>query len=95
MGKGMNKIKKTFAEWRNNTPKRVQWLLLAVAFVVVLILFTLLLTGNKDKAIKDIDVKELDKLEDAIEDIEKKVDEATDEFKDLDKAIDDVDGTEI
>ena len=51
----MNKIKKTFAEWRNNTPKRVQWLLLAVAFVVVLILFTLLLTGNKDKAIKDID----------------------------------------
>ena len=52
-------------------------------------------TKDFNKAIKDIDVKELDKLEDAIEDIEKKVDEATDEFKDLDKAIDDVDGSEI
>ena len=52
----MNKLKKTFSEWRETTPKRVQWLLLAAAFVVVLILLTLLLTGNKsDKKLEDID----------------------------------------
>ncbi len=52
----MNKLKKTFVDWRNNTPKRVQWLLLAVAFVVVLILMTLLLTGNKpNKKIEAVD----------------------------------------
>ena len=52
----MNKFKKTFVDWRNNTPKRVQWLLLAVAFVVVLILMTLLLTGNKsNKKIESVD----------------------------------------
>lgn len=52
----MNKIKKTFSDWRAATPKRVQWLLLAVAFVVVLILLTLLLTGGKsDKKIEEVD----------------------------------------
>lgn len=57
----MNKIKKTFSDWRNTTPKRVQWLLLAVAFVVVLILLTLLLTGNKsDKKIEEIDSAPID-----------------------------------
>lgn len=51
----MKKIKQTFSDWRNNTPKRVQWLLLAVAFVVVLILLTLLLTGNREKPIQEMD----------------------------------------
>ena len=52
----MNKIKKTFNDWRNNTPKRVQWILLVVAFVLVLILMTLVLTGGeKEKKIEEID----------------------------------------
>ena len=52
----MNKIKKSFADWRNNTPKRIQWLLMGVAFVVVLILLTLLLTGdNKEEKIEEVD----------------------------------------
>ena len=52
----MNKIKKSFADWRNNTPKRIQWLLMGVAFVVVLILLTLLLTGDKkEEKIEEVD----------------------------------------
>ena len=52
----MNKIKKTFNDWRNNTPKRVQWILLVVAFVLVLILMTMVLTGGeKEKKIEEID----------------------------------------
>lgn len=52
----MSKIKQTFSNWRDNTPKRVQWLLLAAAFVVVLILFTLLLTGGDEhKPIQETD----------------------------------------
>ncbi|MBR4475364.1 MAG: TrbI/VirB10 family protein [Alphaproteobacteria bacterium] len=42
----MNKIKQQFLNMRDATPKHVQWLLLGAAFVVVLILFTLLMTGN-------------------------------------------------
>ena len=56
----MNKIKKTFSDWRNSTPKRVQWLLLAVAFVVVLILLTLLLTEHKEAPIKEVDSLPID-----------------------------------
>ncbi len=52
----MKKIKETFSNWRNNTPKRAQWLLMGVAFVVVLILLTLLLTGDKkDDNIEPVD----------------------------------------
>ena len=52
----MNKIKKTFNDWRNSTPKRAQWLLLGVAFVVVLILMTLVLMGGEEeKKIEEID----------------------------------------
>lgn len=42
----MSKLKDQFSELRQNTPKRVQWMLLAVAFVVVTILLTLLLSGG-------------------------------------------------
>ena len=52
----MEKAAKMMADWRNNTPKRVQWILLVVAFVVVLILMTLVLTGGeKEKKIEEID----------------------------------------
>ena len=52
----MSKIKKAFSNWRDNTPKRAQWLLLAVAFIVVLILLTMLLVGgDNDQKIEDID----------------------------------------
>lgn len=44
----MNKFKQKFSEMRKNTPRRVQWLLLGAAFVVVLILLTILLGGKKD-----------------------------------------------
>lgn len=49
----MSKFKEKFSELRNNTPRRVQWLLMAVAFIVVIILLTLLFSGN-DK--KDADI---------------------------------------
>lgn len=45
----MSKLKDQFLELRQNTPKRVQWLLLAVAFVVVLILLTLLISNDKNQ----------------------------------------------
>ena len=31
----MNKLKKQFSDLRKNTPKHIQWLLLAAAFVAV------------------------------------------------------------
>ena len=46
----MSKIKQQFLNMRNATPKHVQWLLLGAAFIVVLILLTLLITGNKTKS---------------------------------------------
>lgn len=49
----MSKFKEKFSELRNNTPRRVQWLLMAVAFIVVIILLTLLFSGN-DKNDADI-----------------------------------------
>lgn len=45
----MSKLKEQFSELRQNTPKRVQWLLLAVAFVLVIILLTLLLSGGDNQ----------------------------------------------
>lgn len=48
-------IKKQFSDLRKNTPKHVQWLLLVAAFVVVLILMTLLLTGKDEDAIENQD----------------------------------------
>ena len=48
----MSKLTVQFSELRKSTPKYVQWLLLGAAFVVVLILLTLLLTGSKNKTTK-------------------------------------------
>ena len=45
----MSKLKEQFSELRQNTPKRVQWLLLAVAFVLVIILLTLLISGDESQ----------------------------------------------
>ncbi len=46
----MNKIAKQFSDLRQTTPKHIQWLLLVAAFVVVLILLTLLLRGRTEKS---------------------------------------------
>ena len=43
----MRNLKQQFIELKNNTPKNLQWLLLAAAFVVVLILLTLVFSGDK------------------------------------------------
>lgn len=51
----MSNIKKQFSDLRKNTPKHVQWLFLAAAFVVVLILLTLLLTGKEEEKIETTD----------------------------------------
>ena len=57
----MSKLGQQFLELRKSTPKYVQWLLLGAAFIVVVILLTLLMTGSKTKTIKaksdDIPVK--------------------------------------
>lgn len=45
----MSKLKEQFSELRQNTPKRVQWLLMGVAFVLVIILLTLLLSGDDNQ----------------------------------------------
>ena len=45
----MSKLGQQFSDLRESTPKYVQWLLLGAAFLVVLILLTLLMTGNKTK----------------------------------------------
>ena len=50
----MSKLKQQFQNIRNSTPKSVQWLLLGATFVVVLILLTLLITGNNGKKSKTI-----------------------------------------
>ena len=49
----MSKLKLQISELRKSTPKYVQWLLLGAAFIVVLILLTLLLTGPKNKTTKN------------------------------------------
>ncbi len=46
----MNKIKQRFSELRKSTPRRVQWLLLGAAFVVTLILLTVLLSKKTDNS---------------------------------------------
>ena len=56
----MSKIKQQFSEMRKNTPKRIQWLLLVAAFIVVLILLTLMFTGTDDKTITQTDSVPLD-----------------------------------
>ena len=57
----MSKLGQQFSELRKSTPKYVQWLLLVAAFIVVLILFTLLMTSPKKTSQKaktgDIPVK--------------------------------------
>ena len=42
----MSKLRQQISDIRKNTPKRVQWLLMAVAFIVVIILLTLLVGGD-------------------------------------------------
>ncbi len=48
----MANIKKYFLDLRQSMPKRTQWLLLGVAFIVVLILLTILLSGGDKKTEK-------------------------------------------
>ena len=45
----MKNIKQQFQDFRSDTPKHIQWLLLAVAFIVVIILLFLLLSGKSNK----------------------------------------------
>ena len=48
----MKYIREQFDDFRSSTPKHIQWLLLGVAFLIVIILLTLLLGGKtKDKSI--------------------------------------------
>lgn len=44
----MGKLKISLSEIRQNIPKNVQWLLLGAAFIIVLILLTLLISGKKN-----------------------------------------------
>lgn len=44
----MGKVSVRLSEFRENIPKNVQWLLLGAAFIIVLILFTLLVSGKKN-----------------------------------------------
>ena len=44
----MGKVSVRLSEFRENIPKNVQWLLLGAAFIIVLILFTLLISGKKN-----------------------------------------------
>ena len=49
----MINLKQQFAELKENTPKHIQWLLLGAAFVVVIILLTLLFSGEKKPNLSD------------------------------------------
>ena len=51
----MSKLKQQFVDLKNNTPKHIQWLLLAAAFIVVFILMTLLVSGGKKNELPDIE----------------------------------------
>lgn len=51
----MKPIKEQYDDFRNNTPTHVQWLLLGMAFLIVVILLTLLLS-NKSKNNQETDV---------------------------------------
>ena len=51
----MSKIKQQFIDLKNSTPKHIQWLLLAAAFIVVLIMMTLLFSGDKKSKLPDTD----------------------------------------
>ena len=57
----MSKIRQRISEFRNSLPKRVQWLLLIVALVIVVIFLTLMLSRNaSDKInIKDTQTVQL------------------------------------
>ena len=50
----MNKLKTAFAEIKKSIPQHTQWLLLAIAFVIVLILLVMLLSGPRNKAAQNI-----------------------------------------
>lgn len=67
----MNKIKQQILQLRKTTPKHIQWLLLGAAFVVVLMLLTILIGGEKNNTdlgdnataaalVFDPDIKSLD-----------------------------------
>lgn len=51
----MNRIKKQIVNLRKSTPQSVQWLLLGAAFIVVLILMTMLIGGRGNKQISTDD----------------------------------------
>lgn len=57
----MANIKENFEDFRSNTPKHIQWLLLGVAFLIVVILLTLLLTNksSNEKSVKEVN-KQID-----------------------------------
>ena len=50
----MKYIKEQYDDFRSNTPTYVQWLLLGVAFLIVIILLTLLLSHKKEKTTPDV-----------------------------------------
>ena len=50
----MKSVKQQFIEFRTTTPKHIQWLLLVAAFIVVLILLTLLIRNFTGKNKKEI-----------------------------------------
>ena len=54
----MTNIRQQFNDFRSNTPRHVQWLLLGAAFIVVIILLTLLLT-HKSKHQDDIEISNI------------------------------------
>ncbi len=58
----MSKIKEQFSDLRKTTPKHIQWLLMAAAFVIVLILLTLLIGGWR-KTTNDIKQTDETKLQ--------------------------------
>ena len=49
----MKDIKQYFKDFRASTPKHIQWILLGVAFLIVVILLTLVI-GNRSKNAKEV-----------------------------------------
>ncbi|MBR6685038.1 MAG: hypothetical protein IKL37_02105, partial [Alphaproteobacteria bacterium] len=56
----MSNFKQQLADFKKNTPKQVQWLLLAIAFIVVLILMFLLLGNKQEEPTENILAKEIE-----------------------------------
>ena len=54
----MKTLKQQFTEFRSTTPKNVQWLLLVAAFLIVIILLTLVLGRKSRNTEKVVNVEE-------------------------------------